>query len=207
MLSADVEVNEAMDLPAGGWYTGMLVAAAGMAWLTRIGVHSGYASTVLGPLLVTGAGIGLSMPPSMNTGTFGVAPTDAGVASATVNVGQQLGGSIGTALLNTIATSAAASYLASHLSPAIAASPQTGTALQATAAVHGYTTAFWWTAGIFAAGAIVCGTLLRRGPLVRQAEAAPPGVKAQQHESALPARPRLIPSGTSAHVSRTVPRG
>ena len=95
---------------------GMLVAAAGMAWLTRIGVHSGYAATVLGPLLVTGAGIGLSMPASMNTGTFGVAPGDAGVASATVNVGQQLGGSIGTSLLNTIATGAAAGYLASHLS-------------------------------------------------------------------------------------------
>ena len=62
---------------------GMLIAAAGMAWLTRIGVHSGYASAVLGPLLVAGAGIGLSMPPSMNTGTFGVAPDDAGVASAT----------------------------------------------------------------------------------------------------------------------------
>jgi hypothetical protein len=168
---------------------GMLIAAAGMAWLTRIGVHSGYASTVLGPLLVAGAGIGLSMPPSMNTGTFGVAPDDAGVASATLNVGQQLGGSIGTALLNTIATSAAASYLASHLSPAIAASPQAGRALQAAAAVHGYTTAFWWTAGMFAVGGIVCGSLLRRGPLARRAQAAPADVKARQHEPAPSARP------------------
>jgi hypothetical protein len=165
---------------------GMLIAAAGMAWLTRIGVHSGYASTVLGPLLVSGAGIGLSMPPSMNTGTFGVAPDDAGVASATLNVGQQLGGSIGTSLLNTIATSAAVSYLASHLSPAIATSRQADRALQAAAAVHGYTTAFWWTAGIFAAGAIVCGSLLRRGPLARQAQA---DVKAPQHEPAPSARP------------------
>ena len=127
------------------------------------------------------------MPPSMNTGTFGVAPDDAGVASATLNVGQQLGGSIGTALLNTIATSAAAptSPATSPRDRRLAASRQ---ALQA-AAVHGYTTGFWWTAGIFAAGGIVCGTLLRRGPLVRQAEAVPPGVKAPQHESALPARP------------------
>ena len=164
---------------------GMLVAAAGMAWLTRIGVHSGYTSAVLGPLLVTGAGIGLSMPPSMNTGTFGVAPGDAGVASATINVGQQLGGSIGTALLNTIATSAAASYLASH---AIAGQVGARGAVQAAAAVHGYTTAFWWTAGIFAAGAIVCGTLLRRGPLVRQAEAASAAAGAPQHEPAPPVR-------------------
>jgi hypothetical protein len=159
---------------------GMLVAAAGMVWLTGIGVDSGYASDVLGPLLVVGAGIGLSMPPSMNAGTFGVAPSDAGVASATVNVGQQLGGSIGTSLLNTIATSAAAGYLTSHLNPTIAGSPQTDRALQAAAAVHGYTTALWWTAGIFAAGAVVCGTLLRCGPLVRPAEAAPVGVEPLQ---------------------------
>jgi EmrB/QacA subfamily drug resistance transporter len=161
---------------------GMLIAAAGMAWLTRIGVHSGYASAVLGPLVVTGAGIGLSMPPSMNTGTFGVAGGDAGVAAATLNVGQQLGGSIGTALLNTIATSAAAAYVTSHLTPAVATSPSSQAALRATAAVHGYTTAFWWTAGIFACGAVVCGTLLRRGPLARQAGAAQAGAQAPQRE-------------------------
>jgi EmrB/QacA subfamily drug resistance transporter len=154
---------------------GLLIAAAGMAWLTGIGVHTSYAATVLGPLLVFGVGIGLSMPPSINTGTFGVAPRDAGVASATLNVGQQLGGSIGTALLNTIATSAAAAYVTSHLSPALSGSPAGRSALQASAAVHGYTTAFWWTAGIFAGGAIVCGTLLRRGPLTAQAATVPDG--------------------------------
>ena len=161
---------------------GMLIAAAGMAWLTRIGVHSSYASTVLGPLMVAGAGIGLSMPPSMNTGTFGVAPSDAGVAAASLNVGQQLGGSIGTALLNTIATSAAATYAASHLTPAVVASAGFRAALQAAAAVHGYTTGFWWTAGFFAAGAIICGALLRPGPLTRQAETVPAGAQEPQPE-------------------------
>ena len=151
---------------------GLLVAAGGMAWLTRIGVHSSYASVVLGPLLVFGAGIGLAMPSSMNTGTFGVAPTDAGVASATLNVGQQLGGSVGTAALNTIATSAAATFVASRLTPAVAASPTAQAALRASAAVHGYATGFWWTAGIFAAGGIVCGLLLRRGPLTAPAPTA-----------------------------------
>ena len=58
---------------------GMLIAAAGMVWLTRIGVHSGYPDTLLGPLMVVGAGIGMSLPPAMNAGTFGVAPTDADV--------------------------------------------------------------------------------------------------------------------------------
>jgi hypothetical protein len=165
----------------------MLVAAAAMVWLTRIGVHSAYASTVLGPLLVSGMGVGLSFPPSMNTGTFGVAPGDAGVA--TLNVGQQLGGSIGTSLLNTIATSAVAGYLTSHLSPATAASPRARAAVEAAAAVHGYTTAFWWTAGLFAAGAVVCGTLLRRGPLAGRAQAAPAGVGAPQAEPAPSAQP------------------
>ncbi len=152
---------------------GLLLAAAGMAWLTRIGVHSSYASAVVGPMLVAGAGIGLSMPPSMNTGTFGVGPREAGVASATLNVGQQLGGSIGTALLNTIATSAAAGYVSSFIAShratvPIHPSPAAQAALRQAAAVHGYTTAFWWTAGIFAGGAIVCGSLFRWGPLGRR---------------------------------------
>ena len=93
---------------------GLLCNAAGMAWLTRIGVHSGYASALLGPLVVTGIGMGLIFSVAANTGTFGVAPRDAGIASASVNTGQQLGGSIGTALLNTIAASATTGYLVSH---------------------------------------------------------------------------------------------
>jgi EmrB/QacA subfamily drug resistance transporter len=165
---------------------GMLVAAGGLAWLTRIGVDSSYAGAVLGPILVTGAGIGMSMPPAMNTGTYGVAPADAGVASATLNVGQQLGGSIGTALLNTIATSAAATYIASHISSA-AGSPQAKAQLQATAAVHGYQTGFWWAAAIFAAGAIICGTLFRRGPLARSAAAGEDGARPIQAEPTVPA--------------------
>ncbi len=158
---------------------GMVVAGAGMAWLAQLGVHASYATAIVGPMLVAGAGIGLSMPPSMNTGTFGVAPSDAGVASATLNVGQQLGGSIGTALLNTIATSAAASYLTGlRLNPAVLATAR-GKLFLAAAQVHGYTTAFWWTAGIFAAGGVVCGALFRWGPLSKQAAAAE-GVPAGQ---------------------------
>src|SRR5262249_57153416 len=73
---------------------GMLLAAGSLVWLTRIGVHSGYASAVLGPLMAAGLGFGFTIAPSMNTGTFGVPPQDAGVASATLNTGQQIGGSI-----------------------------------------------------------------------------------------------------------------
>jgi MFS family permease len=136
---------------------GMLAAAGGMAWLTRLGVNTGYTGGVLGPLILTGLGLGLVIAPSMNTGTFGVAPEDAGVASAMVTTGQQLGASVGTSLLNTIFASAVASYLIAHPGS------------QALAQLHGYDTAFWWTAGIFAAGAVVGGLLLRRGPLVSTA--------------------------------------
>jgi hypothetical protein len=144
---------------------GLLIAAGGMVWLTRIGVHSGYASAVLGPLLVTGLGIGQVIAPAANTGTFGVAPYDAGVAAATINAGQQAGGSIGTSLLNTMVASATASYLASHLNPGTILAGRPSAALVQQSLVHGYTVGFWWTASIFAAGALVCGTLLRRGPL------------------------------------------
>jgi len=144
---------------------GMLLAAGGMVWLTRIGVHSGYAAAVLGPLMTTGLGFGFTVAPSMNAGTFGVAPQDAGVASATLNTGQQIGGSIGTALLNTIFAGAVANYLASHLRPATLVHGHPAPSLTGMSLIHGYTTAFWVAAGIFGAGAVICGTLLRSGPL------------------------------------------
>jgi hypothetical protein len=122
--------------------------------------------------------------PAVNTGTYGVAPYDAGVASATINAGQQVGGSIGTSLLNTMVASATASYLSSHLNPGTILAGHAGAALVQQSLVHGYVVGFWWTAGIFAAGAVVCGTLLRRGPLrPRQAPAAaPPEPRAAQPE-------------------------
>ena len=156
---------------------GMLLAAASLVWLTRIGVHSGYASAVLGPLMVAGLGFGFTIAPSMNTGTFGVAPQDAGVASAALNTGQQIGGSIGTSLLNTIFASAVAQYLTSHLSPATLVHGHPAPSLAGMSLIHGYTTAFWVAAAIFGAGAVICGTLFRSGPLRTSgpAPAAPAG--------------------------------
>src|SRR5215831_7454773 len=122
---------------------GMLLCAASLVWLTRIGVHSGYASAVLGPLMGAGLGFGFTIAPSMNTGTFGVAPQDAGVASATLNTGQQIGGSIGTSLLNTIFAGSVAHYLASHLSRAGLAGGHPPRSLTAMSLIHGYTTGFW----------------------------------------------------------------
>ena len=101
-----------------------LLLAGAQLWLTRIGVHGDYAGNILGPLMVTGLGMGLMFSTAFNTGTYGVAPHDAGVASASVNTGQQLGGSIGTSLLNTIAASATTSYLAAHIAAAGTARPR-----------------------------------------------------------------------------------
>ncbi|WP_320673200.1 DHA2 family efflux MFS transporter permease subunit [Patulibacter defluvii] len=134
--------------------TGMLLGAAGMVYFTGIGTDSAYATHVLPGLLVMGVGMGLIFAPAMATATLGVDRTDAGVASAMVNTAQQVGGSIGTALLSTLAASAVTSFAEGR-----ARTPQ----VMAEAAVHGYTTAFWWSAGIFLVGALVTGTLLRGG--------------------------------------------
>jgi hypothetical protein len=101
-------------------------------------------------------------------------------------VGQQLGASIGTSLLNTIFASAVASYITLHIASArvIGRPALTGLAL-----AHGYDTAFWWIAGIFLFGAIVGGTLLRSGPLYRKDSQAPQdaGIMAAEAGPALPA--------------------
>jgi len=149
---------------------GMLAAAGGTAWLAQLGPHTGYATGVLGPLILAGVGLGMVIATAINTGTFGVAPRDAGVASATVTVGQMLGASVGTALLNTIFAAAVTSYLAAHLAAAGLVGRQ---ALTGLALAHGYDTAFWWITGIFAGGAVIGGALLRRGPLVQQRAPSP----------------------------------
>jgi EmrB/QacA subfamily drug resistance transporter len=151
----------------------LLIGAAGMVWLTRIGPHSSYPGYVLGPLMVTGFGLGNLFSTAINTGTFGVAPRDAGVASASVNTGQQLGGSIGTSLLNTVVATATSGYLTANLHGRLSG------ALMQQALVHGYVTAFWWSAWIFAGGAVLTAALLRSGPLTpRSASVTPERVSA-----------------------------
>jgi EmrB/QacA subfamily drug resistance transporter len=149
---------------------GMALAAVGLALLAQLGVHASYATQVLPGLILVGAGLGLVFPPATNIATLGVKAADAGVASALVNTAPQVGGSIGTALLSTLAASATSSYLAGT---------QASANLAGRAAVHGYTTAFWWSAGIFAAGALITGLLVRgklRDPASRaQPQAQPLG--------------------------------
>src|SRR6185436_8530454 len=116
---------------------GMLLSAVALVIFTGVSVDSGYVADILPALLVMGLGLGLVFAPAMSIATLGVDHADAGVASALVNTGQQIGGSIGTALLSTLAASAATGF---------AAARQPSAELAQLAAVHGYTTAFLWSA-------------------------------------------------------------
>ena len=131
--------------------TGMLLGTGAMTYLTQLTVTSSYAGGVLPALLILGLGFGMIFAPAINTATAGVQRQDSGVASALVNTMQQVGGSIGTAALSTIALTATASYLAAH---------HTGPLAPAIAATHGYTVAFAVSAGIFGLGVILAIVLL-----------------------------------------------
>ncbi|GGX83852.1 MFS transporter [Streptomyces hiroshimensis] len=130
---------------------GTLFAAGGLFLLTFLPVEPAYVSHVLPAELLVGLGMGLIFMPVMATATAGVAPHDSGVTSATVNTAQQVGGSIGTALLNTIATSTSATYITAHLKTAAAGgilTPATRAGVIKTGIVHGFRIAIGWGAGI-----------------------------------------------------------
>jgi hypothetical protein len=139
---------------------GMALGMGAMLLLTRLGVHSSYAADVLPTLILMGMGMGLVFAPSISSATLGVLPAEAGVASATVNTMQQVGGSIGTAVLSTIATGAV------------------GRVPTAVSVVHGYTLAFGASAGLFGLGAVAALALFARG--VRVPAATEPGAVATE---------------------------
>lgn len=134
--------------------TGMVLASLGMIWLTGVGVDSTYVSAVLPGLCLVGLGFGMVIAPSMASATLGVGAADSGVASAMVNTTQQVGGSVGTALLSTISASAVTAFASGKVPTA---------ELAGQAAVQGYTTAFWVSAGMLAAGAVITAITLRSG--------------------------------------------
>src|SRR5580704_7487843 len=143
--------------------TGLALAAGGLVGFTGLTVHSSYVVHVLAPEILVSLGMGMTFVPMSSTALIGVEPKDAGVASALVNTTQQVGGSLGTALLNTLAATTATTYLATHA--------HTVTAAQS-AAVHGYTTAFTVSAVLLAAAAVVAGLLIRASREQIQTEAA-----------------------------------
>jgi EmrB/QacA subfamily drug resistance transporter len=122
---------------------GLLLGAIGLAWLTRIGVHTSYWTHVFPQQILMSFGLGLAFPPLSSLALARVKERDAGVASALLNTSQQVGGSLGTALLNTIAASATAAYIADH-----------GRSSAQAGVVHGFAIAFAVGAVLLAVAAI-----------------------------------------------------
>ncbi|MGW1991529.1 MFS transporter [Embleya sp. NPDC001921] len=137
---------------------GFLTAGVGMLLLTQIEVGSSYVGLILPAQILLGLGMGTAFMPAMSLATYGVQPRDAGVASAMINTSQQVGGAIGTALLNTIAASATTAYVASHTSGSAGLEQ-----LKMQAMVHGYATAIWWAVGILALASAIAFTFITVG--------------------------------------------
>ena len=173
--------------------TGMLLGTGGMTYLTQLTVTSSYLGGILPALLILGLGFGMIFAPAINTATAGVRRQDSGVASALVNTMQQVGGSIGTSALSTIALTATASFLVAH---------HTGPLAPAVAATHGYTTAFAVSAGVFGLGVILAIVLLpsrQRLADLRAAETAAESAPAAPAPPApAPAPPATAPAAAPA---------
>ncbi len=132
----------------------MALGVIAMVLLAQLTPTSSYGTAVLPGLLITGAGMGCIFAPAFSAATLGVAPNEAGIASAMVNTAQQIGGSIGTSLLSTIYAGAVVGYTTTHL--------HTG-GLAGAAQVQGDTTAFWWAAGVFGLGFLLALLILPSG--------------------------------------------
>ncbi|MDI3390786.1 MFS transporter [Streptomyces sp. B-S-A8] len=139
---------------------GFLLAAAGMLLLTRLTPDSSYVLLILPAQLMLGTGLGTALMPGISLATHQVEPRHAGVASAMVTTSQQVGGAVGTTLLNSIAAAATAAYLTAHTAGSGGARH-----LQEQALVHGYTRAFRWAAAALVVSALittVCVTTMGR---------------------------------------------
>jgi EmrB/QacA subfamily drug resistance transporter len=130
---------------------GLLLGAGAMGLLTSLPVEGGYAVRVLPAELILGLGMGCVFVPAVNLATQRVDRRDAGVAAAVVNTCQQVGGSIGVAVLNTIAAGATTAFLAKHQGPVRS---------HTEALVHGYRVAAAATAGLLIAAAILIAVLV-----------------------------------------------
>jgi EmrB/QacA subfamily drug resistance transporter len=130
----------------------LLLGAAGALILTGVTPSTPYAASVLPALVLVGLAGGLFFPTANGLATRGIAVDDIGIGSAVVSTSQQVGGTIAVAVINTVTALAGAAYVASHhVAPTDVASITAGMA-----------PAFWWIAGLFALGAVICAVLLRR---------------------------------------------
>ena len=126
---------------------GLIAASAGMLMIARITPETSYSTHVLPALLIMSSGMALVFIPLTSTSLHAVSNHDTGVASAMVNTSQQIGGSLGTALLNTVAATATTTFAA--------ANTQLGEKVMPFAMTHGFTVAFKFSAALLFVGAIV----------------------------------------------------
>jgi EmrB/QacA subfamily drug resistance transporter len=126
---------------------GLIAASVGLLLLTRITPETSYATHVVPSLLIMSSGMALVFIPLTSTSLHGISGHDTGVASAMVNTSQQIGGSLGTALLNTVAATATTTYMT--------ANSALGDKLMPAAMTHGFTVAFRFSAALLFIGAIV----------------------------------------------------
>ena len=139
---------------------GFAAGTIGLVLLTQLHADSSYFTHLVPAMLLISLGMGQVFVAMSSTALLGVPQHDAGVASAMVNTSQQVGGSIGVAFLNTIATNATASYLTSGHSPAASAT-------------HGFDLAFAFSAGVFGlATLLITGLVTARRSDVATAPAA-----------------------------------
>jgi EmrB/QacA subfamily drug resistance transporter len=133
--------------------TGLIGGAVGLLYLSRITPTSSYTTAILPALIIMSSGLALFFIPTASTGLHNSGEHDAGVASAVLNTSQQIGGSLGAALLNTLAISSTAAYIKSHkVAPTDPA-----------AAVHGFSTTFIYGAGFLFLAAIVTAVMINVG--------------------------------------------
>jgi MFS family permease len=152
---------------------GSVLGTAGMIWLSRVTEHSTYAGGLLGPMMLTAAGMGLLFVPISLVSLTKVGNNDAGVASSLLNVGQQVGGALGLAILGTVAWSAVANSLhaqaaaaaaaAKHATVHLSAAQQAAVQKAATnhALAHGFSQGYVVSAGIMLLALIIAVVAIR----------------------------------------------
>ncbi|MFY8255115.1 MAG: MFS transporter, partial [Candidatus Planktophila sp.] len=133
---------------------GLIFAGIGLLMLTQITPETSYVSHVLPSLLIMSSGMALVFIPLTSTALHGVGNRDTGVASAMINTSQQVGGSLGTALLNTVAATAAVAHIKANNEVGITV-PGLAEKLYPYGMTHGYTVAFTVSAALLFAGAVV----------------------------------------------------
>jgi len=182
---------------------GPALTAGGMFWFAQVGVHTTYLAGLLGPSLVTGAGLGLLFVPLSLVALAHIRDQDSGLASSLLNTGQQVGGAIGLAALGTVAWTVVASSARSQIATAAAAASQSGHTLRMKAgsplpaSIYHHALAAGISRGLLAASGVALAALIiavvtirvRREELTGDSAAAGPGQSAS-------AAPAMAPAGS-----------